>query len=257
MTLRQVFAFWYRNAIIFRSSMVDWFTVFFFPVTFVLSVGLFSAFVQDPRARIVLIIGAMGWSYMFSSQMDGGYTFLRDIWFRSFKKLRTLPVSDFTMIAANWSFGFFRSGMTILTAAAVVNLAFGFDFFGGNFLYTLALLFGANLFGLAISILVSSVILLAGQRADVMVYSITDVLVLLSGVFYPVSLLPAALQSVALAVPLTYFFEGMRGMFLDGTVSMSYLFSLYVLDVIYIVIAWLIFMRVERYARRKGLYGSM
>lgn len=257
MTLKQIAAFWYRNAIIFRSSVAEWLTVFFYPLTFVLSVGLFSVFVEDARARTILMIGAMGWSYMFASQLDGGYTFLRDIWFRSFKKLRTLPVSDFTLIAANWSFGFFRAGMTIVVAAIVVSLVFGFSFFSGNIPYIIAMLLGVNLFALAISILVSASTLIVGQRADVIVYSVTDGLVLLSGVFYPVSLLPAALQGVALAVPLTYFFEGMREMFLSGTVNVSYLFNLYVLDVVYIAAAWAIFTRVERSARRKGAYGGM
>jgi ABC-2 type transport system permease protein len=254
MTVKQILAIWYRIVLVFKTSPSDYFTIFFWPLVFVMSIGLFSTFITDPAAKIILLIGSIGWSYGVSSHMDGGFTFLRDIWFGSVKKLRTLPMGDFTLITANWSFGIFRSAAVITMTSLMAYVVFGFNFFGNNLLFTIALLFGVNLFALALSIFISTATLLIGHRADVIIYSVIDAVVLLSGVFYPISILPEVIQKVSLMLPLTYFFEALREMFLLNTINVSHLLTFYILDIVYIAGAWILFKRVEKRAREKGFY---
>ena len=69
--------------------------------------------------------------------------------------------------------------------------------------------------GFAISLFVIGLILRFGQSAEILAWGINFVMLALSGVFNPVSSLPAAVQPVAKLFPTTYAFRAMRTL-LDG-----------------------------------------
>jgi ABC-2 type transport system permease protein len=57
---------------------------------------------------------------------------------------------------------------------------------------------------------VSTLLLLFGLRAEVSAWSGVSLVLLVCGIYYPVSLLPGTLRVLAAAVPLTYFLEAFR-----------------------------------------------
>ena len=73
-----------------------------------------------------------------------------------------------------------------------------------------ALLAGLLLSAAGVGLLVSTLLMLFGLRAEVSAWSGVSLVLLLCGVYYPVSILPAPLQVVAAGVPLTHFLEAFR-----------------------------------------------
>ena len=63
---------------------------------------------------------------------------------------------------------------------------------------------------------VVSLILRHGAGAEALAWSVLFGLTPFSAVFYPVAVLPAAMQPIALALPSAHVFEGMRAVLLHG-----------------------------------------
>jgi ABC-2 type transport system permease protein len=80
-------------------------------------------------------------------------------------------------------------------------------------------------------------------------------LLVVSGVYYPVEVMPGWMQALAAISPATYALEGIRAAILDGAGLGSLggeLWPLVVLGVVSIPIGLLVFRAGERYAKRHG-----
>jgi ABC-2 type transport system permease protein len=88
-----------------------------------------------------------------------------------------------------------------------------------------------------------------------MTFIISSLLLLVSGVYYPVSVLPDWMQAVANISPATYVLEGMRAALLEGTPTLAlgpYLAPILILGGLAVPIGIAIFKWGERYAKRTG-----
>ena len=78
-----------------------------------------------------------------------------------------------------------------------------------------------------------------------------------SAVFYPVSVLPAVVQPIALALPAAHVFEGMRGILLDGVVSYGHLAAATGLNILWLGAASALFAHQFQQARIRGALLSI
>lgn len=74
-------------------------------------------------------------------------------------------------------------------------------------------LFGLFLTSVIIGVTVCILVLLFGYKAEVAAWSMVNLLVLICGVYYPVSILPFPFREIARAIPLTYFLEYLRSFY--------------------------------------------
>src|SRR5262249_43917552 len=94
--------------------------------------------------------------------------------------------------------------------AGIGSWAFGFDFIGGGPGPLALFLLGCFLTSLVIGLLVCALVLLFGTRAETSAWAAVNFFVMLSGIYYPVSVLPGWVQSISAWIPLTYFLDGVR-----------------------------------------------
>ena len=81
------------------------------------------------------------------------------------------------------------------------------------------------------------------------------VFLLVSGVYYPVSVLPDWLQTISKLSPATYVLAGMRAALLPGTSDQSlwsYVAPLLLMGVVMLPLGIHLFQRAERYTKRTG-----
>ncbi len=71
-------------------------------------------------------------------------------------------------------------------------------------------------FGWSIGLAVSAMILRWGLGAEELAWAAIFLVAPVSGVYYPIAVLPAWLQAVAWALPSAHVFEGMRSVLLEG-----------------------------------------
>ena len=109
------------------------------------------------------------------------------------------------------------------------------------------------LFGIALGIFGSAVVLRLGPSAEWFVWPIPALIAPFACVFYPLSTLPAWMQVVSHALPLSYVFEALRALVNGGAYSLSLLAIGAALACGYIALAAWFFVRIYRYAVRTGL----
>lgn len=73
-----------------------------------------------------------------------------------------------------------------------------------------------------------------------------------AAVFHPLSVLPGPAQAVAMLVPASHIFEGMRAVLAGGGIAWDGLAAAALLDVVYVVGALGYLLYGPRYARQKG-----
>jgi ABC-2 type transport system permease protein len=137
----------------------------------------------------------------------------------------------------------------------VIALLFDIDLGGANLAGATLMLAVGSLSFIGVGMMAAVLPLLFTERGDEMTFVISSVLLLVSGVYYPVTVLPGWMQPVARVSPATYVLEGMRAAILDGaplTALWPSLWPTLLIGLVTIPAGVLVFSVVERYAKQTG-----
>src|SRR4030095_13326753 len=103
-----------------------------------------------------------------------------------------------------------------------------------------------------IGLAMSGMIMRVGQSAESFAWAAVFILMPVSGVYYPISVLPHWLQVCAQALPTAYVFEGMRAIMEEKTVHWQLLAFAFALSAVYLVVGFQVFQWFFRSSRRAG-----
>jgi ABC-2 type transport system permease protein len=107
--------------------------------------------------------------------------------------------------------------------------------------------------GWATGLMISALIMRFGLGAESLAWIAVFALAPISGIYYPVSVLPGWLQHVSWALPSSYVFEGMRAVMFENTFRWDLFLASSALNVLYLTIGAALFLWMFHTARRKGL----
>jgi ABC-2 type transport system permease protein len=252
--LVRIWAFAHRNVIMARRNVFFVFELTFWPGVAMLSHGLLTRFLAlDTKMTAFIRVGTEALSTSQVCQLDVAYAVLFDIWSKSMKHQFLTPIGIRHMAIGSWLVGVAR-GVTVFVLMAMIGTwAFRFDFMGGGPGSLTLFLLGCFLCSLIIGLLVCSLVLLFGTRAETSAWAAVNFIVMLSGIYYPVSVLPGWAQGVAAGIPLTYFLDAFRqGYGFEAHFAHAWLKG-FALTGIYVVLAhWALASAVTR-SRRTGL----
>lgn len=208
---------------------------------------------------VPVLLGAVVLWNFFNRVMQGvTMAFFEDVWARNFLNLFASPITiaEYLLGLVSASIATSAVGLVAMFGVAIAIFGLSFAAYGIALLPFLLILF---LFGISLGIIGCSLVLRLGPAAEWFVWPIPAVISPFVGVFYPIETLPLWMQWVGRAFPPTYVFEGVRGVIATGTVSWPDLGIGTALAVAYILLTSWIFMRVYRFAVRRGLiarYGA-
>ena len=250
----KVSAFFLRS---WRMTYRNAFTIFeivFWPIVNLLSVGLLTTFLQaEPGTVVFVLVGTFALSTVQVCQLDVAYAALFDMWSRSIKHQLVAPIRPWHLLLGSWLMGLMRGTVVFMLQAAVSHWMFGVNVLAHGVAPALALLAGLLLSAGGIGLLVCTLLMLFGLRAEVSAWSGVSLILLVCGVYYPVSVLPAPLQVVAAAVPLTHFLEAFRAQLGYAPVFKEPLVRGYVLAAVYAAGGYALFAWAIQRARRTGM----
>ncbi len=208
------------------------------------------------QAAGVLISAVLLWDVLFRGELGVSICFLEEMWSRNLGHLCISPLRPHEFIAALLVMSLVRTVIGLLPAALLAIPLYGYSLFD---LGLPLIAFFANLLvmGWAVGLAVSGALLRWGLGAESLAWLAIFAVAPLSGIYYPVSVLPEWLQPVALALPSTHVFEGMRAVLFDGEFRIDLFINAVVLNVIYIFLGIGIFLLAFRVARRRGLILQM
>ncbi len=202
---------------------------------------------------IPTLLGAVVLWDFFGRVMQGVTTaFLEDVWSRNFLNIFATPLCISEYVAGLVLSSIVTSSVGLLVMLALATTAFGLSFlsYGIAVLPFLLVLF---LFGIALGIFASGVVLRLGPASEWFVWPVPALISPFAAVFYPVSTLPVWMQPIAHLLPASYVFEDLRAVVAGRAVSPASLLAAAVLAVLYIVVASWFFKGIYGHAVRTGL----
>lgn len=162
---------------------------------------------------------------------------------------RAVHMAGQTLFAVSYSL--FFTGLILIVTVMIfeIDLAQA-NLFGGF----LVLISGSFSF-IGISIMFSVLPLLFPERGAQMTHIVVAVLMLVSGVYYPIEVLPDFLQKLGVVSPATYVLDGVRLAILEGASTSSLwsnIWPVLLMGLIAIPVGLKVFGMAEKYAKRTG-----
>jgi ABC-2 type transport system permease protein len=251
---RRVLAVVLRDYYVLRRSVPRMLEIVYWPTVELLIWGYLSVFLQArrvPAVVAVLLGGVLLWQVLFRSQSEVSMAFLEDIWSRNLLNVFVAPVTAAEYLIGVVAFGALKLVVNVALMATVALLLYGFGLFslGPSLVPFMALLL---LMGWALAIVTIGVILRFGQAAEVIAWAMAFAFQPFAAVFYPVAVLPTAMQWVAKAVPASYVFEGMRAVLAGRGLPWRTLGAAALLDLVYVAGSLAFFRRMLTKVRANG-----
>ena len=203
------------------------------------------------EAAGILISAVLLWDVMFRGQISLFLSFIEEIWSRNLGHLFVSPLRPGEMIMALLLVSLVRTLIGVGGAAILAIILFDVSVFELG--VPLAAFF-ANLIimGWSLGLIVSGLVLRFGQGAESLGWAAIFLVQPVSGVYYPISVLPNWLQPIATAIPSTHVFEGLRAILIDETFRIDLLLNAAALNLIFVTTSVFIFFAILRYARIHG-----
>ena len=202
-----------------------------------------------------LIIGTLVWRYLsiifeLTSEMIAW-----ERWEGTIEYTLMAPVKRWVHLVGQTGYSLLYSFITTLLIGIAMALLFELDLSNANLWGAGAVILSGSLSLITLGIIASILPLLYPERGAQMTHVIQASFLLISGVYYPITVLPEWMQSLAVFSPVTYVLNGTRDAILDGASIpdlMQYILPLFILGVVALPIGIRAFKVAETYAKRTG-----
>jgi len=204
---------------------------------------------------LYLLIGTTMWSYLSAVFDVVAETIAWERWEGTIEYTLMAPVRRSLHLIGTCLYAVTYSVLRALVIFVVVALIFGVRLDNANLATAFIVVAVGSLSVIGLAIVAAVLPLLFTERGAQMTFVIHSGLLLISGVYAPVDVLPGWLQALAPLSPMTYVLRSVRAGLLDGAPPSAVVGDLAILLVMGAILVpggLLIFRGAERYARRTG-----
>jgi len=202
-----------------------------------------------------MLLGSILWGYLSIVFQIVSETVSWERWEETIEYTFMAPIRRITHLLSVCGYaviyGLIRSGIILL----VVAVFFKIDLSKANFLSAISILLIASFSFMGLGMCAAILPLISPEKGAQIVGIFQSVLLMFSGVYYEVSILPAWMQTVARFSPATYALKGMREAILNGASFSSQwqmVWPLLIMSFIFIPLGSVIFQWMEYWAKKKG-----
>lgn len=229
---------------------------FFWPILDVVLWGLTATWIGKVAAAestviLSILTACIFWRVFWMSNYEVGVNLLEECWNRNLTNLIASPISKLEWLTATLAVGIGKLMITVGLMATSIWIFYSLNVFELGWLW-IPYVMSLTIFGWVIGFLASSLVLYWGIRAQALAWTLAFILAPISAVYYPLELLPSWAQVIALSLPSTYIFEGIRGMILRGDSGLILLAKSFLLNLAYLALTLYIFNYAFERTRMKG-----
>ena len=230
---------------------------FYWPAIDIFLWGLTSVYIKNasteiPQIVFVILTGVVFWSVIWRSQYEISTNLLAEFWDKNLVNIFASPLRISEWIAAVMTIGTIKMLMTLVFAAFLSCILYAFNvFLYGSLLipFVISLL----ITGWSLGFLVAGIIIRFGQTLETLAWAGPVVIAPFAGFYYPIATLPIWAQKIAVFVPPSYIFEGMREILFTGSFSPDKLVISFALNGLYMVLSIMFFVFMFNQSRKLGL----
>ncbi|MBN1175703.1 ABC transporter permease [Candidatus Woesearchaeota archaeon] len=259
--LRQLRAFIVRNSNLTKRYW-EWEIVFLiYHTVSALAIG-FLATSMDPTGQkfdsllLFLLIGSVMWVYLSSIFNEVGNQIGYERWEGTIEYTFMAPVKRIVHLLGNSTFAVIYGIARTAIVLAFVIMLFAINISNANILAAFVILIVSAFSFIGLGMIASIAPLMSPERGSQALQIFSALMMLVSGIYYEISILPGWMQAISKISPATYALEGMRKALIEGasisSLGLSHLVPLALMGVIFIPLGMFIFSRAEKIAKKKG-----
>ncbi len=202
-----------------------------------------------------LLIGALIWSYLSMIFDILSETVQWERWEGTIEYTFMSPTSRVTHLLGMGVYAIVYGIIRTALVLGVAMLVFDLDLGNANYAAALVVLAVCSISLVGFGVVAAVMPLLSPEKGQQVTYIVSALLLLVSGVYYEVDVLPGWMQSLATVSPVTYGLEGSRAALQDGAGVADLwgsIWPLLVMGVVFVPLGIWIFHLGELYAKRTG-----
>lgn len=203
-----------------------------------------------------ILVGFILWDVVRLGQESIAVMVLREVWNRNLSNLFMTPLSTLEYILAQMIYSVIKTSGVFVLISVLAYYLYDFEILRlgwGIPLYYINLL----MFAWAAGIFILGMLFRFGTRLQALAWSLIVIIQPISGVFYPVEILPNWIQPVAYIIPVTYIFEAARETYLTGFIDLKAVAIAFVLNIFCIFGAWIFFHMMFARAKDSGEFARL
>jgi ABC-2 type transport system permease protein len=207
------------------------------------------------RATTSLLVGAVVWAYLGVVFEFLAETVAWERWEGTIEYTFMAPLSRVTHLGGSGVFAVIYGLVRASLLFAAVAFMFSLDLDGANYPAALVVLVVASVSFFGIGMMTAVLPLISPEKGMQIGFIAHGLLLVVSGIYYPVEVLPGWMQALSKISPATYALDGIRGAILEGEGLSSMgdeLWPLAVIGAVCIPLGLWVFHRGEVYAKRHG-----
>jgi ABC-2 type transport system permease protein len=204
---------------------------------------------------LFLLVGTLMWAYLAAVLDDMSLVIMWERWEGTIEHTLMTPVPRVVHLVSMAIFGvghaIVRTLLILVCALPILSVTFAH----ASWPTAAAVVAIGSISLIGIGILTGILPLLYPERGEQMSFMVQAVLLLVSGVYYSINVLPTWLQPIAHAVPTTYMLRGIRAALIDGQSignQAGNLLILAVFGIMLVPLSLLAFAAAERWAKKTG-----
>jgi ABC-2 type transport system permease protein len=257
MNFNRVWAIVVRHLYNFRHSLDRMSDVFYWPAMNILLWGFTSVFISqfgDNLSFIVLtlISGIIFWLIVWKGSAEISVNLLEEMWNQNMMNLFASPLRLREWIAGVFILSIINLFVSVSFSALLALVIYKTNIFTIGF-YLIPFMVSLLISGWAMGLLISGAIIRYGTRIQTLAWTGVTLLAPFSGVYYPVSILPSWAQNIALFLPTSYIFEGMRSVVFTGSLPWDMLVKSFILNILLLALGMWFFAFMFEKSRVRGL----
>lgn len=263
---RPMWAFVFRDWHLTRRY-ASWVVVFlFYSIVSAATVALIGVAAKDFRLTLNLVMGALMWTFLSAMYHEVSNSIAYERWEGTLEYTFMAPVNRLMHLTGVSFFAVIYSILRTVVVLGALLLFIPFSISGANLLGILVVLLVGSLAFVGLGLMAAILPLMSPERGEEATHIFQGILLLVSGVYYPIKVLPHWLQPLSVVSPATYALSASRKLLgTENPASRSghllavplrdvlpELGILLILGIILIPLGLFVFSRAERWAKRTG-----
>lgn len=259
MSTQRIKAIILQELYITKHSLEVIIDLFYFSVITIIVYGLISLYLtgtNNPLSAQYILMGMILWEIIRVTQYSISVGALWNIWSRNLSNMfvASLTLSEY-MLAAMLA-GMVKTGIILVLISTIAVFLFGFNLLNIGIVNLLLALVNLTIFAWSVGIIILAVIFRYGTRIQALAWGLVFLFQPLTAAFFPVSVLPESLRSLAYVFPPTYVFEAARIGLTNPSVNWNAMGISFVQNIIYFLLSLWFFNYMFNKSKQTGQFSK-
>jgi ABC-2 type transport system permease protein len=225
-----------------------------------IGVGLGATAEEAARTTTFLLIGSLVWSFLSMIFDLLSETVSWERWEGTIEYTFMSPASRSTQLLGMGIYAIAYGMARVIVMLGAISLFFDLSLGSANYLGAAVILGICSISLVGFGMVAAVMPLLSPEKGQQVTNIVTAVLLLISGIYYNIDVLPGWMQPIAYISPVYYALDGIRATLIDGASLDSQwenIWPLMIMAAVFPPLGLWLFQRGEHYAKRTGLLKRM